>query len=993
MTMTTNNLVESAMFPAIPVCVGMGVKTSDTNWGRTVHPKSLTARLVKWRRTTGLMALWFLTGVSSSGTLLANDDEAFFESKVRPLLVAKCLECHGDTDPEGGLKLTSQAHVLKGGSTGPAAVVKTPNDSLLIKAVLRSGPLKMPPTEALSAEEIGTLTKWVELGLPWPQSGALTGARKEFSITDADRQHWSFRPLTNPTPPVVRDNAWPRTDIDRFVLSKLEAAGFAPSAPADRRTLLRRATYDLTGLPPTWEATQNFLNDPASTADAFQKVVEALLQSPRYGERWGRHWLDVARFADSKDGVLMYGDDRVRPYAYTYRDYVIRAFNEDTPFDQFIREQIAADQIEPKVEPWRLAAIGFLTLGRMYDNNVHDIIDDEIDTVTRGFLGLTVACARCHDHKYDPISTADYYSLYGVFASTEAPLELPLAVASIAPEAEEFEKQATAKRDEIRKFRDEQFALLSDTARQRVGDYLERVATTKPDPLETAIFFLSLAPEDLRPPVITRWRKYLDQRATSNDPVFGPWHDLMELPLAANADGTTPTAPPPFAQPATDVIERWKSKPEGTQPGQLNPLVRDSLSKATLTNRADVARVYGELLKQVYLESKAQVAGAGTSSPPQVSDAQSQLLEVIVSRESPTYFPKSQTRRYMSRQETDQFGGKMQELDRMAVQSPVAPPRAMSLVDTETPYEPRIFVRGNPTAPGRRVPRQFLEVLSPAGQTPFVHGSGRLELANAIASPSNPLTARVIVNRVWMQHFGEPLVTSPSDFGKRVTAPLHAELLDYLASQFIRDGWSLKSLHRRIMLSSVYQQASAGGDASRHEGDPENRLLSHANRQRLTFEAMRDTLLAVSGRLELRQSGRPVDVTSPDSRCRTVFGMVDRQSLPGTFRAFDFASPDQSVERRSRTMVPQQALFALNSPFVVEQAKALAARPDVASIVDPSDRITALYRIAFQRSPSAEERAALVEFASQPKDDASQLSAWEQLSQILLSSNELIYVD
>ena len=719
---------------------------------------------------------------------------------------------------------------------------------------------------------------------------------------------------------------------------------------------------------------------------------DQLLESPRYGERWGRHWLDVARFADSKDGVLMYGDDRIRPYAYTYRDYVIRALNEDTPFDQFVREQIAADLIEPKVEPWRMAALGYLTLGRMYDNNIHDVIDDEIDTVTRGFLGLTVACARCHDHKYDPISTADYYSLYGVFASSEAPLELPLTVTSVAPEAEEFEKQATAKLEEIRKFRDEQFSLLSDTARMRVGDYLERVATTKPDPLETAIFFLSLAPEDLRPPVVARWRKYLDQRATPDDPVFGPWHDLMELPLGSHPEGTDVIAAPPFARPATDVLEKWKSKPEGTYPGQINPLIRDALSKSAVLNRTDVARLYGGLFQQVYADAKSQGSGAGTSSPPQRSDALTQLLDVMTSRESPTFFPKSQTRRYMSRQETDQFGGKLQELDRMAVQSPLAPPRAMTLVDTETPYDPRIFVRGNPTSQGRRVPRQFLELLTPGGSQPFLHGSGRLELANAIASPNNPLTARVIVNRVWMQHFGEPLVASPSDFGKRVASPLHAELLDYLASHFIRDGWSLKSLHRRMMLSSVYQQASGSSD-NIDPNDPENRLQGRANRQRLSFEAMRDTLLAVSGRLELRDGGRPVDVIDPQSRCRTVFGLVDRQSLPGTFRAFDFASPDQSVERRARTMVPQQALFALNSPFVVEQAKALAARPEVISVNDPAARIEAIYRIVFQRNPSADEVAATVDFVSQPKDEASQLSTWEQLSQLLLSSNELIYVD
>ena len=940
---------------------------------------------------------WFVVRALSSVFLAiaapnahADESESFFETKVRPLLVAKCLECHGENEPEAGLKLTSRDHVLRGGDSGPAAIAKLPKESLLIKAVHRRGPIKMPPDGKLTEAEVQTLEKWVELGLPWPKSSGLAPARKEFAISAADRQHWSFQSVATPKTPIVKDNAWPKTPIDRFILSKLEASGLTPAPSADRRTLLRRATYDLTGLPPTWDEMRSFTNDPAPTAQAFEKLLDRLLASPRYGERWGRHWLDVARFADSKDGVLMYGDDRIRPYAYTYRDYVIRALNEDTPFDQFVREQLAADLIQPKVPSWRMAALGYLTLGRMYDNNVHDIIDDQIDTVSRGFLGLTVACARCHDHKYDPVSTADYYSLYGVFASSEAPQELPLTVNSIAPEAKEFEKQASAKRDEIRLFRDKQFELLSETARQRVGDYLERVATTRPDPLETAIFFLSLAPEDLRPPIIARVRKYIDQKSTDDDPVFGIWHDLMEAmpledPKSAGPQATSNSK-------SMDLLaENWKSKPAGTKPGQVNPLVRYALLQAKPKTRAEVARAYGSVIKKTYDESKLKTVTAVT---PELSEARRQLVEMLTSRESPLYFSKSQTRRYMSRTETDQFGGKVQELDRMAVKSPVAPPRAMSLVDAESAYEPHIFVRGNPTAPGRKVPRQFIELLSEDGVKPFGKGSGRLELANKIASPSNPLTARVIVNRAWMHHFGEPLVASPSDFGKRVNAPVHAELLDHLASQFISDGWSLKKLHRRIMLSAVYQMQSTIDSESIASQDSENRLFSHTNRQRLSFEAMRDTLLAVSGRLEQRGGGgRPVDITDPQSRCRSVFGMVDRQSLPGVFRAFDFATPDQSVERRVRTMGPQQALFALNSPFVIEQAKALAGRSELSSITNPTDRVKAMYQIVLQRLPEADEISASVEFVSQSKDDSTKLSVWEQLAQVLLSSNELMYVD
>lgn len=856
---------------------------------------------------------------------------------------------------------------------------KQPAESLLVRAILQSGKLKMPPEGKLSDSEIAALTRWVAEGLPWPDTNAsISKARNQFAVTDADREHWSFRPVADPPLPAVRNEQWPRTSLDYFVLESIDAAGARPVEQADRRTLIRRAYFDVIGLPPTWDEVQAFVNDPRSTGEAFAAIVERLLASPRYGERWGRHWLDVARFADTKDGVLMYGDDRIRPFAYTYRDYVIRAFNDDTPFDRFIHEQLAADLIEPKVEPWRLAAMGFLTLGRMFDNNVHDIIDDQIDTVSRGLLGLTVACARCHDHKYDPISTADYYSLYGVFASSEAPLELPLAEFAVLPESAAFEKEYTAKFKELRDFREEQFHSLTETARQRVGDYLVHVATTRPDPLETAIYFLSLAPEELRPPIVARWRRFLAQPNLADDAVFGPWHEL--LPANAEAGALD-------EQRVAAARRRWTALPSGTQSGQLNPLVHEALGQAALTSRADVARAYGGMIKRVYEESQSAIAGSPTGSTPRVDEAHQQLLDLVVGRESPLYFPKNQTRRYMSRQHTDQFGGKLKELDRLAVKSPHATARAMVLNDAESAYEPRIFVRGNPTQLGGRVPRQFLEIAAGPDRQPFGPGSGRLDLARAIADPRNPLTARVLVNRVWMHHFGEPLVSSPSDFGKRSTSPVHDDLLDHLATQFVRGGWSLKNLHRLILNSATWQQIT-----SHAENRDASRLLAPL-RQRLTFEAMRDTLLAVSGQLEQKSGGRPVDITTPDSRCRTVYGLVDRQSLPGMFRAFDFGSPDQTVERRPRTMTPQHTLFGLNSPFAIDQATALVTLPDVVAAAKPENRVTLLFRQVLQRDPTGEELAACQEFVRASSDPASALPRWEQLAQVLLCSNELMYVD
>ncbi len=920
-----------------------------------------------------------------AGSLAYGDDGAeLFEKRIRPLLVEKCLECHGSADPEAGLRLTSRTDLLRGGDRGPAAVERKPDESLLVRAVRRTGKLKMPPDAPLQESEIQLLADWVAAGLPWPEATQIA-PRESFHITNADRQHWAFRPITNPAPPRVKHADWPQTAIDAFVLEKLEAVGLQPAASVDRRTLLRRAYFDLIGLPPTWDEVQTFASDPAPTAEAFARVVDRLLDSPRYGERWGRHWLDVARFADTKDGVLMYGDDRIRPYAYTYRDYVIRAFNEDVPFDRFIHEQLAADLIEPAVEPWRLAALGFLTLGRMYDSNVHDVIDDQIDTVGRGLLGMTLACARCHDHKSDPIPTADYYSLYGVFASSEAPLELPaIGPPGISPEAVEFEQKYAAKRDELRKMLDEQFTLLTETAKQRVSDYLVRVATTEPDPMETAIFFLSLAPEDLRPPIVARWRRLIARRAVSNDPAFGAWHELMSL-QGKVAEGE-------FAAAAAAIVGRWKLLPPGVGPGQVNPFVRDALASASLHQPADVARCYGELLQNIYKQSQRPIQ-AESASPITRDPAREQLLGLLTGAESPGYFPKSHTRRYMSRQQTDQFGGLIKELDGMAVKSQHAPPRAMVLNDAETPHDPHIFVRGNSSRLGPAIPRQFLTLLSGEKQSPFGSGSGRLALARSITARENPLTARVLVNRVWMYHFGEPLVATPSDFGRRTAPPTHPELLDHLASRFIAEGWSLKRLHRWIMTSSVYQQASGQPVAVTLRRDEENQLLGRMNRRRLEFEALRDTMLAISGRLKHQIGGRPVNVAGePTNQRRTVYGLVDRQSLPDVYRSFDFASPDQSVERRPRTVVPQQALFALNSEFVMEQAKALAARV-AADAPDDRERITVLYQIAYQRVPTGDETEACRAFLSEAPDSESKLSSWEQLCQVLLVGNEVMYID
>jgi hypothetical protein len=689
------------------------------------------------------------------------------------------------------------------------------------------------------------------------------------------KKHWAYRPIQRPAPPRVKAASRVQSPIDAFLLAKLEGKGLTFALPADPRTLLRRVYYDLIGLPPTVEETGAFARSAfRNPQSAFASVVDRLLADPRYGERWGRHWLDVARYAETKDLVLVYGKDALRPYAYTYRDYVIRAFNEDIPFNDFVRDQLAADLVQPKVEPWRLAALGYLTLGRLFDNNVHDQIDDQIDTVSRGLLGLTVACARCHDHKYDAVTMADYYGLYGVFASTERPYVLPLIEdPTQVPGGAEFEEKLAKARKELEDHLDRCSHELTENLRRRIGDYLVRAVTTKPDLTETTQFGLSLTPEDFRPTIMLRTRRFVEQRVKPQDPIFGPWAMLMAQP-----DNSFPIV-------GADA-RRLTSKSEGgTRKSDWNPLVIDALSQSPLTNKSAIARAYGDLFRRVYEDSTKPAAGS-----PGLNADQRALLEIVTGKDGPIWFDPRDTPVHLSRPDADKYGGLVQNLDKIAANATNVPPaRAMVVSELPEPYSPRTFTRGSPSRPGAAVPRSFLRVLNGGAPLPLGEGSGRLALARAIASPTNPLTARVFVNRVWMEHFGEPLVGSPADFGVRSDPPTHPDLLDWLAGEFIRSGWSVKHLHRVIVLSAAFQQSSsdhssvisrsavsgpvAGSRSPTNTdslstdhfsrataADPENHLLWHCPRRRLDLEAMRDTLLFVAGRLDATMGGRSVDV-------------------------------------------------------------------------------------------------------------------------------------
>ncbi len=909
------------------------------------------------------------------------EQEKFFEEQVRPLLVTRCQKCHGAEKAESGLRLDSRTAIIAGGEiAGAAAVPGEPDKSLIMKVVRHEGDIQMPPKEKLSEPEIATLIQWVKIGLPWPNAAAeVAPLSKEERLQFARQTMWSLQPIVSPPVPSVTNAEWSRRPLDRFVLAKLEAAQVVPSPVADRRTLIRRATFDLHGLPPSPEEVAAFESDTSD--EAYAKVIDRLLASQRYGERWGRHWLDVARYADTSGYAFQ--RERRYPYSYTYRDYVINALNNDLPYDQFILQQLAADKLPLSPDNSELAALGFLTVGRKF-NNRNDDIDDQIDVVTRGLMGLTVACARCHDHKFDAIPTEDYYSLYGIFASCNQPGDLPMiGMPEKTVGYQKFQEELEKRRGELNQYLDGKHGELVAQGRDQAEKYLLAMVSLKPGDVLAKATGVSLGKGELKPRLVERWKNYLQEQAKADHAFLGVWHDLAAL---KDIDAQ------PFAERAKPLLDAWLAKPEGIAAGQINPTLKAALAAAP-QNKNELASLYGKLLQESLAAWKA--GGSNKEALDKLTPPAKQIAEVLVADNAPTSIPRDEIDKYLARDERNHRQSLQKKIDEHQVNDPGAPPRAMVVRDDANPHNPRVFQRGDQNRPGEQVPRQFVAVLSSAERQPFTDG-GRLELAKKIVAPENPLTARVIANRVWMLHFGEPLVSTPGDFGIRCEKPVQADLLDYLASYLREHGWSLKELHREIMLSATYQQASL--DRADAQGvDPENRLLWKMNRRRLEFEALRDSLLLVSGRLDETMGGRAVEIAKPPySTRRSVYGFIDRQDLPNLFRVFDLASPDTSNDRRARTTVPQQALFLMNSSPVIEEAKHLLTRPEIARAEATPDKINALYRLLFQRQPSEEERKLGAEYIALTSQDAAavaQLSAWEQYAQLLLMTNEFAFVD
>ncbi len=857
-----------------------------------------------------------------------------FEKQIRPLLVEHCYDCHGAHRHENGLRLDSRAAILRGSDYGKVVEAGNPAASKLVHALRGAqGALQMPQkSDPLSAPEIAALEKWIGEGLPWPEEHVADSSHNE----PDPKSHWAFLPVTKPALPAGVNAA---SAIDAFIGARLQGAGLDFAPEADPVVLYRRLSLTLIGLQPQFGDLQRFVSDYQRNPEAaWDRAVTELLASPQYGQKWARHWLDVARYSDT-EGYQAGGKDIRFPHAYTYRNWVIEALNEDMPYDQFVLRQVAADRLLPQEvlaqasmgsrvpdhpELRHLAALGFLTVNDRFLGDRLLQTDDRIDVVTRGLMGLTVGCARCHDHKYDPISSKDYYALYGVFNSSESPDDgvKPVigrpgngeAVRTYEDQVAEVETRMQALREEV---------LLDLRERDKLRDYL--VFAQRHLHAESSAFRGTAGKEKMRDRIAESWREFIKWSTESEKvhPVMFAWKQFSGLKDAE------------YAAKAASIVKQLDA-----DSARSNAVVAAAFKAAPAPQSlSDVAAVYA----QVFLENSGEETLA---DKPRES-----IRALIRGSRSPMGVGADRIEGYFTRTDRTKMTKLDNEIKKLDIESPGAPHRAMVMLDKPNPADQRVMIRGNPGRLGDPAPRAYLEFF---GGEKFSGGSGRLELARKVASRDNPLTARVIVNRVWMQHFGKPLVSQPSDFGVQTPRPAQADVLDYLAAMFMKEGWSLKKLHHRILSSRAWKQSSAVTPEKALK-DADNELISRMNRQRLDYETLRDNLLRTAGRLNPALApARSVPLNAPDAdQWRSVLLFVDRYEQPTVPAMFDFANPDSHSPQRFVTTVPQQALFLMNSPFMKTQAEALSGL--TATAADEQTMIRALYQRVLLREPQADE--------------------------------------
>ena len=845
------------------------------------------------------------------------DNTELFEKKVRPVFAAKCYSCHGPKLQMGGINL----------STAPSIDM-----TRIARAVGYNEKIKMPPGGKLPAEEMESIKSWVEQGANWPKSAA---------TQQPASQHWSFQPVKTYAPPTVKNEKWIKSPIDRFILAKLEENKLRPAAPASKETLLRRATYDLTGLPPTPKEIEEFLSD--QSADAFKRVVDRLLASERYGERWGRHWLDVARYADST-GM---DEDHVYPHAWRYRDYVVQSFNSDQPYDRFVTEQIAGDLLPGRPERGMIAT-GFLALGpkplAQQDRvqMIYDVVDEQIDTVSKALMGLTVGCARCHDHKFDPIPTKDYYGLAGIFASTLnfRNLGRPGSVSYIyyAPlDQAAYGKYQAHRWSMYSKQLEMEEALAEDVARES--------ALLRPKIADALVEAWKASHTGGAPTVWSKWLERADEKARKG--YLKNWFDATEANIGEAAKQ--------YQEAFRKSGEAWD-----TQLGNWRRRLASDI-----------------------------VADRDLQVRPAIDADRNAFFAAASAKGGPADFAESQRVAFL--------GQEFQDLKKTL---PPEPAMASAVTDGVT-VDQRVFLRGDHHNLGEPASKHFPIALGGGEQPAIKTGSGRLEFAKWLTNPANPLTARVMVNRIWQWHFGEALVRTPNNWGTTGEKPTHPELLDYLAKQFVERGWSIKEMHRLIMLSSTYQESS---NAPR-EQDPGNRLWARANRVRMSVEEVRDSYLALDESLDPTLGGSLLAEgkgkrgrSDPDENLRrTIYTPVRRGSVPKLLAAFDFGDATTPSEGRARTNVAPQALYMMNSKFVIDRALGFAKLLLADASVDDRARLDRAYRSAFGRRPDSGEMDSALSYIDTLEKrlgtPGAHLTAWQSFCHILMSANEFLYVN
>ncbi len=944
-----------------------------------------------------VVAAWCVAG---SGRGAEAGDLEFFEKKIRPLLVERCYECHAaDKKIKAGLRLDVTEGWMHGGDSGPAVVAGNVEQSALIKAVRYTGVEfePMPPKSALPREEVALLEEWVKRGAPGPVTPAASARPRQVGLSlEEGRKFWAFVPPAKPAVPAASADGWARTAIDRFVAAQWAAKDLKPAPDAGRAALLRRVAFDLTGLPPTPEALDAFTRD--ARPDALARVVDEWLASPHFGERWGRHWLDVARFAESSGGgrTLLFKD------AWRYRDYVIDAFNRDLPFHQFIREQLAGELLpaaNPDEKRRQLTATAFLALGPTnYEEQAKDvlrmdIVDEQLDTLGKGFLGMTIGCARCHDHKFDPIPARDYYALAGILRSTHTLANYTDNVAkwveATLPTDGAAEKEIAA--------HDAKVAVLEK-------QIAKRRAATAAVPTGKGIAadkLPGIVMDDTKAKVVGVWKSstvtpgYIgDGYLSDNNDGKGEKTVTFTPLIPATGRYDVRLAYPPLANRASNVpvtilhadgenvitVNEREAPPIGGRFISLGPyrFEKDGQGYVLVSTEGTDGFVVVDALQLIPLDGRADAAAprvAAADSPEgRKAAADLRRLEVELRRLVAGGPKRAQT---MSvREATGEIG------------------------DTE------IRIRGNARSLGAKVPRGFLQVAT-LGAAPAMpaDASGRRELAEWIASETNPLTARVIATRVWAWLRGAGLVRSVDNFGTTGERPSHPELLDHLAQQFVADGWSIKKLVRAIVLSRTYQLAPAF-DAAMAQRDPDNRLFARANRRRLDAEQIRDAILWTSGQLDLAPGGPNFGGSVPtgteygfvfaDVR-RSVYTPAFRNRRLELFEVFDFADANAPIGLRPVSTVAPQALFLMNHPFVIEQAKLAAQRTLREVAGSDAARLDHAYRVALGRRPTERERALALEFVGAATggetDEAARLEAWAQVHQSIFACVDFRYLN